>query len=189
MLDIALKFLAQELNAYLLTRTGSDFGKAEISRLMDDTGKYALKDDQLGVSLIHLEEERILKSQVPETRLTGGKHVLLEPPLKLNLHILYAARFSHYDQALRYLAYVLTFFQSHPSFTPEAYPGLDGRIEKLSAELQSLTYEQVNQIWAFIGGKQLPSAIYKVRMVLLQDTARTSIQQPLTQLDTNLHFR
>ncbi|QSQ13857.1 DUF4255 domain-containing protein [Myxococcus landrumensis] len=189
MLDIALKFLAQELNAYLLTRTGSEFGKAEMTRLVDDTGKYVLKEDQLGVSLIHLEEERVLKSQMPETRLTGGKHVLLEPPLKLNLHILYAARFTHYDQALRYLAHVLTFFQAHPSFTPEAYPGLDGRIEKLTAELQSLSYEQVNQVWAFVGGKQLPSAIYKVRMVLLQDTAQTSIQQPLTQLDTHLHSR
>lgn len=189
MLDVALKFLAKELNSYLLTRTGSEFGKAEISKLVDDTGKSVLKEDQLGVSLIHLEEERILRSQVPEPRLAGGKHVLLEPPLKLNLHVLYAARFTQYDQSLRYLSHVLTFFQAHPSFTPEAYPGLDARIEKLTAELQSLNYEQLNQIWAFIGGKQLPSAIYKVRMVLLQDTAQTAIQQPLTQLETNLHSR
>ncbi|MCE9667741.1 DUF4255 domain-containing protein [Myxococcus stipitatus] len=189
MLDVALKFLAKELNSYLLTRTASEFGKAELTRLVDDAGKYVLKEDQLGVSLIHLDEERVFKSQVPEPRLAGGKNVLQEPPLKLNLHILYAARFTHYDQALRYLAHVLTFFQAHPSFTPEAYPGLDARIEKLTAELQSLSYEQVNQVWAFIGGKQLPSALYKVRMVLLQDAARTSIQQPLTRLDTHLHSR
>ena len=58
------------------------------------------------------------------------------------------------------------------------------RIERLTVELQSLGYEQINQIWAFIGGKHLPSAIYKVRMVALQDTAPSGVEQPLTEIRT-----
>jgi hypothetical protein len=67
------------------------------------------------------------------------------------------------------------------------YPALDRSIEKLTTELQSLSYEQLNQIWAFIGGKQLPSVIYKVRMVSLQGIVPTVIQPPIMEINTNLH--
>src|SRR5262245_23329866 len=151
MLDIALTFLVKNLNTYLKARTGSDFGEAELSRLVDDTGKWAVTQEHIGAALINVEEERILKSQVPETTYVNGRHVVLAPPLKLNLHVLFAANLTHYDQALRYLSYVLTYFQAHPKFTQEECPDLDPRIDKLTIELLSLTYEQLNQVWAFIG--------------------------------------
>ena len=187
MLDIALKFIKDELNTYLFTQTGSDSVKVEMSKLVDDTGKYAFDENNIAASIINIEEERIFKSQVPEHTYTNGKHVVLEPELKLNLYVLFAANFKQYDQALKYISYVLTYFQSHLSFTPEVYPSLDSRIEKLTAELQSLNYDQLNQVWSFIGGKQLPSIIYKVRMVALQDQTPTTIQPPLTKINTNLH--
>lgn len=187
MLDVALKFLKDELNTYLLTQTGSDSVKVEMSKLVDDTGKYAFDENNIGASIINIEEERIFKSQLPEHTYTNGQHVVLEPELKLNLHVLFAANFKQYDQALKYISYVLTYFQSHPSFTPQEYPALDPHIEKLTTELQSLNYEQLNQVWAFIGGKQLPSVIYKVRMVALQGRVPTVIQPPLTEINTNIH--
>jgi len=49
-------------------------------------------------------------------------------------------------------------------------------------ELMSLTYEQLNQVWAFVGGKQLPSVIYRVRMIVLQDVEQSSIQPPITKM-------
>lgn len=186
MLDIALKFLVKELGSYLLLRTGTSFGEPEICRLVDESGKWAVTEDHIGASLINLEEERAVKPQLPEAVLIDGRHVVLQPALNLNLHILFAANFKHYDEALRYLSYVLTYFQSHLSFTPTQYPGLDPRIAKLTAELQSPTYEQVNQIWAFVGGKQLPSALYKVRMLTLQDTA-PALETPIAQIAPVLH--
>lgn len=187
MLDTALKFLKDELNTYLLTQTGSDSIKVEMSKLVDEAGKYAFELDTIAASIINIEEDRIFKSQVPEHIYTNGQHIVLEPELKLNLHVLFAANFKVYDQALKYLSYVLTYFQSHPSFTSVEYPALDPGIEKLTTELQSLSYEQLNQVWAFIGGKQLPSVIYKVRMVSLQAMVPTVIQPPIMEINTNLH--
>lgn len=184
MLDVTLKFLAKELNTYLLLRTGSNFGEVELCQPVDDSGKWAIKEDFLGLSLINIEEERILRSQLPETTYLNGQHIVLQPPLKLNLHLLFSARFKQYDQALRQLSHVLTFFQSHLLFAPEHYPGLDPRIEKLTLELLSPNYEQLNQIWAFIGGKQLPSVIYRLRMAVLQDVETAAIQPPLTEIST-----
>ena len=193
MLDVALHFLTAELNAYLVARGArkatDEIGKVEVGRLVDDAGKWAIKDDQVGVSLIHIDEERVMRSQLPETIVSGGKHIVLEPKLKLNLHVLFAAKFQKYDEALRSLSLVLTYFQSHPTFTQDSYPGLDPRIERLTVELQSLGFEQLNQVWAFLGAKHLPSAIYKVRMVALQDSVPASVQPPLSEIVANLSAR
>lgn len=191
MLNIALKFLEDQLNTYLRTRRGSSstLGQVNMSKLVDDEGKSAVTQDTIGTSIINIEEERIFKSQGSEYAYTNGQHIVLEPELKINLYVLFAANFKQYEEALKYISYVLMYFQSHPVFTREEYPELDSRIEKLTAELQSLNYEQLNQIWTFIGGKQLPSVIYKVRMVSLQDDTPISIQPPLTKINTNLHSR
>jgi hypothetical protein len=193
MLDVALNFLTAELNAYLVARGArkatDEIGKVEVGKLVDDAGKWAINDDHIGVSLIHLEEDRVMKSQLPEAILSGGRQVLLEPRLKLNLHILFAAKFQKYDEGLRSLSLVLTYFQSHPTFTPDTYSGLDPRIERLAVELQPLGYEQLNQIWTFVGAKQLPSAIYRVRMVALQDLEPTAVAPPLSEIQTAVTAR
>lgn len=189
MLDLALQFLGDEISGYLHARTGSDAVKCKPSKLVDEAGKYAVVEDSLGVSLIRVAEERTFKAQVPEATYVDGRHVILEPPLKLNLHVLVAAHFKLYDQALKYLSHVLTFFQAHPAFTPAEYPALEVRIEKLLVELESLTYEQLNQIWAFIGGKHLPSVVYQVRLVTLQDQAPPAIRPPITTVQADLGRR
>lgn len=190
MLDVALNFLTAELNSYLVARGArkptDEIGKVEVGRLVDDAGKWAIKDDHIGASLIHIEEDRVMKSHLPETVVAGGRNVVLEPRLKLNLHVLFAAKFQKYDEGLRLLSLVLTFFQSHPTFVPDTYPGLDPRIERLTTELQPLSYEQINQVWAFIGGKQLPSAIYKVRMIALQDAEPKTVVPPVAEIQTTL---
>jgi hypothetical protein len=189
MLDVAVQFLKEELNTFLLTRTGSSTVTVKLSKIVDEAGKYALDINTIGVALLNIEEERIFRAQIPEYSTVNGQHLVQEPEMKLNLHLLFAAHFQLYDQALKYISYVLTYFQSHPSFTSVAYPALDSRIGKLVVELQSLSYEQLNQVWAFIGGKQLPSVLYKVRMVVLQDEAKTAIQPPVMIVNSQVRSR
>lgn len=189
MLDVAVTFLKDELNSYLLARTGTDTVKAALSRIVDESGKYAFGNDSICCSIINIEEDRIFKAHLSDYQTVNGQHVVLEPELKLNLHVLFAANFTHYDQALKYISLVLTCFQAHPVFAPDAYPALAPVIGKLTVELLSLNYEQLNQIWAFIGGKQLPSVVYKVRMVTLQDAAQTTVQPPLTTISTTIQSR
>ncbi|MBV9773848.1 MAG: DUF4255 domain-containing protein [Gemmatimonadetes bacterium] len=189
MLEIALEFLRHQLNDFVAARTGSVSVEVKLARVVDDAGKYAIPPDSLGISLINVEEERTLREQLPTHTYVDGRHLVQEPPLKLNLHVIVAANFQHYDEALKHLSSVLTYFQSHPGFTPARHPSLDPRIEKLTVELQTLGYEQLNQVWAFIGGKQLPSAIYKVRMVILQDLEPTAVQPPVRAIGAALSTR
>jgi len=187
MLQETLQFLGDQISTFLLARTGSDAVKVKPSRVVDEAGKYAFDEDSLCASIINIEEEHAVKSQLPRNTLVDGQQVELQPDVKLNLHVLVAANFKKYDVALKYLSLVLTYFQSHQSFTADAYPTLDARIERLRVELLTLTYEQLNQIWAFIGGKQLPSVVYKVRMVTIQDEAQTEIRPPITAIRTDTH--
>lgn len=190
MLDVTLDFLVKTTNAWLASRAGgSDFGHLEATRIVDDTGKWVITKDRIGVALINVEEDRILKAQLPESTLVNGRHVTLQPELKLNLHLLFAGNFTQYDQALKYLSLVLTFFQAHPVFRQDDHPALDPRVARLTIELQSLGYEQLNQIWAVVGGKQLPSVVYKVRVVALQDREPAAVVPPITVIDATAHRR
>lgn len=189
MLDVALKFLQDQVTGYLKVRAAPTTIEAKMSALVNDAGKYAFAQDQIAATVINLEEERTFKAQLPEYTYVNGQHVVLEPELKLNLYVMFAANFQVYGEALKFLSHVLTFFQSHSIFTSEEYPALDPRIEKLTVEMQSLTFEQLNQIWAYIGGKQLPSMVYKVRMVILQDEVPTAVQPPITTLNMELMNR
>lgn len=186
MLDIALKFIRDEANAYLLARTGSNTVAVNLCRLVDDTGKVAYATESIAASVLNLEEERTLKSHLPEYTYTNGQHIKREPDLKLNLYLMFAANFRVYEEGFKYLSYLLTYYQANPSFTQEEFPALDSRIQKLVMELQSPTFDNLNQIWTFIGGKQQPSILYKLRMVVLQPDAPTGVQLPITKISAEL---
>lgn len=187
MLDIALKFVVDELNEFITARTGSESVQAKLVRFSPEGGSnspYGFAASEIGVTVINLEEERTVRSQLPTHVMVNGQHVVREPDVKINVHVLIGAYFSRYDEALKYIAMVITFFQSHPVFTPGEYPALDPALERLAVELLSPTYEQLNQIWGFVGAKQLPSVVYKIRMVVLQDTAPQAIRPPVTGITT-----
>jgi uncharacterized protein DUF4255 len=183
MLHLAADFLTKELNAWLLQRTGGSFGAAMLTRIATDAGKWAFDEDRVGVALINVEEERTVKTQVPQPAFVEGRQVLREPELKINFYLLFVAYFQNYQQGLKQLSLVLTFFQSRPLFTRTRYPGLDPRIEKLGVDLMSLGYEQLNQVWTFVGAKYLPSVVYRVRLVALQDDEPASVAPPITRID------
>ena len=184
MLDHVLTFFASELNTYFQARTGIAGDDVSPGLVVGDNGKFAIKDDNIGVTVINIEEEATLKDQLPEVRYVQGQHTRVEPQIRLNLSILFCANYKLYDQALKYLSLVLTYFQSNRVFTPGQFPALNSSIERLIVELQTLNYDQLNQIWSFIGGKHLPSVVYRVRLVSIQGNALTAVQPPLTVIDT-----
>lgn len=188
-IDAALKFLTDQINAQLLRRTGTSLGEAELGPLVDDKGAWVQPVNSLRLALFQIDEERSLREQMPSHVLVGGREVVMPPPLKLNLVIVLAARFQQYDQALRTLSLALNYFQSHPLFTPTDSPGLPAGLDRLTVELQSYGPEQLNQMWTCFGAKHLPAIIYRLRMVVLQDDEPTGTGQPITTIDTVLHGR
>lgn len=186
MIDTTLSFLADELNAHLLKRTGTDLGAVTVGALCDDRGLWTQAVDTTRLTLFQIDEERTTREQLPPRTIIGGREVVLPPPLKLNLVLLFAGRFQQYDQALRMLSLILGFFQARPLFTPASSPGLPAGVERLALDLLNYGPEQLNQMWACLGAKHLPSVAYRLRMVVLQDVEPIATGAPITVIETSL---
>ena len=137
--------------------------------------------NRLTISLVNIQEEFTYKN-TPAVRNSESRPVYANPPVFLNLFMLVSASHHDYSTALRMLTLVVTYFQGTKSFTYSSAPvdpsltttnGLNEFSEeflqkfKVSLDLYSLTFEQLNHLWGALGGKQYPFALYKVRVVEL----------------------
>ena len=167
MINKALNFLEQQLDA-VLTAPG-DPEALLLTTLVNEKGELNIQAGQLALMLVNIEEERILKTQQPRERRSGDSVRFANPEIKLNLLVMLAANpgTDNYLTALDRLSQAITFFQGTSFFDKLKYPVLEPEIEKLTIELFPLSLEQQNQLWASLGAKYIPSVIYKVRLVVI----------------------
>lgn len=132
-------------------------------------------DDKIVVSLVNVAEESALKNN-PAVVQSGMGHIEFQPPIHANLYLLFASNFSDYTSAVNYLLRVMEFFQSKKIFkfknapTASADPEVierEGETE-ISVELHTLSFEQLNDLWGSLGGKQVPFLLYRARLIPVQ---------------------
>ena len=189
MIDQALIFIRDELNTYIQSRTNSTNVDIRLSKIATEAGKYAFPEESVALTVINFEEDRLLKDHLPEYTLVNGHQVRQEPELKLSLNIMFAANFKIYEEAWKAISLILTYFQSHLSFTSAEYPALSPKIGKITVNLELLNFEQLNQVWAYLGAKHLPSVTYRIRVVIIQDEVPSGIQKPILSIQTNIHTK
>ena len=158
-----------------------------LTNIVDQENKLLKKGgDFIFMSLINIEEETVGKSQLPYIKTPDDKLNVTNPDIKLNLYIQFAA-FSDdtqsdpgaYERSLKLLDQVVFFFQYKNVFTATQYAELlNDNIQKLIVEPISLTFEQLNHLWATLGAKYLPSIIYKCRMLTFREVV-ISPEKPL----------
>jgi len=188
MIDKALEVLANDIHAYLehlpeLGVTTEDV--ISLSHIVKDNGSIAIDPDSLGLSLVNVEEDRILKSLKTTAIADDGTVSHVNPELKLNLYILIAANFGDYKKGLQYLTGIIRFFQSKNVFTHQNTPDLDSQIEKLIVELHTLSFEQQNHLWGALGAKYLPSVMYKVRLIAIQEAQKADEEPPIRIIESS----
>lgn len=199
MIGLALKLLRDELSDYLFRnrRQGDSITQSDIIlhniALIDgeNSGDFSNK---VVITLVNTEEESTLKNSSNVVRTSAGVKYK-EPPVYLNLYILVTATLGQdlqdaYEFALYRLSLVIQFFQTRKSFTSQNSPFStitgDANISeedkeqlKLNVELYTLTFEQINHLWGSLGGKQMPFAMYKIRLVKIQED--TSFEAPVIE--------
>jgi hypothetical protein len=163
MIDSALACLAQQLDTHLQARAGTGPGQVALARFVDDNGRWAVADDSVGLMLINVQMDRAQKAP-PASDPLAADPAKAEPPLSLNLSVLVAAQSRNYSAALAHLSHVLAFFHAHPVFTRAQYPALGPSVEMVDVTLEAVDYEQLDHIWTFVGGRQVPSVVYRVRL-------------------------
>jgi hypothetical protein len=178
MLVETVAMLLKQLNDYIAQIEGSGGSPGEalpgnIAQL--DRAEVATElDNHLVLSLVNVEEERALKNGPTAFMTSAGDVVYRNRPVHLNLFLLFTANYRNYSTALRRLSQVLAFFQGKQKFTLANSPTPNfpqsGIVDfSLAMDLLSLSFEEVNHLWGFLGTKESPFAIYRGRLVVISD--------------------
>jgi len=187
MLDRALNFLEVQLNG-AISIPGQP-ASVVLTSIVNDRGEVIIQSGQLALMLVNVEEEKILKTQPPKERRNGDSIQFANPEIKLNLLIMLAANpgADNYEAALGRLSQAIMFFQGTSLFDKVNFPAFPPGIEKLTIELFSLSLEQQNQLWGSLGTKYLPSVVYKIRMLVMDQDNFRNESPVIKAIDNRLH--
>jgi len=177
----ATTLLLAGLNQFIHALDGNPLGSADVAILgtpsqTEDPDAGPALENQVLLTVLNLEEEAVLKNG-PTAFREGGSVAVRHRPVHLNLFLVFSAHFANYLTALTRLGQVVAYFQNHKRFDPAAFPGVltglpaDSDL-KVTMELVSLNLEELNHIWGALGGRALPFAAYRARVVvMLEDRA------------------
>ena len=164
MIHEALSYIRRELRDRLPVADGEVM--IESARVLagqnNDLGAY--------ITLVNVEEEPTLRN-LPTVERLGGALQRQEPPIHLNLYLLFSFEFLTYETSLLHLSNTIGLFQEKRVYTAanaSVTNPFPAGLEKLIFELHNMNFEALNNLWGVMGGAYFPSVIYKVRMVRIQ---------------------
>lgn len=168
MLNLALSSIKNHLNEFLVNRLDLDDEVVHVNRLINQNGESGLKNqNKVLLTLINLEQEA--NSQFYNRPVKDGRDVhKLNPPMYFNLNLLCVSNFDSYDESLKFLNEILSFFQTHLSIDVESSDEFNIH-EKLSIEIDPQSYSDMHSLWNSMGAKYQPSLVFKVRHITIQE--------------------
>ena len=174
MIGEALVFLKNHLNAHLNAQSGwapDDSGEDKVVFVDGDKmDPINFKLGAVSALLINIEEERTLRAADPYVRLAeDGSRRTVQPDIRMNLYVLFVARFKQYEQGLTYLSRIIQHFQRHRVLDHRNAPELSDQIDKLILELTTLAFSDQNEVWNALRTTYHPSVLYKVKLVIFKD--------------------
>lgn len=186
MIGKALSFIEDQTNLYFQGLLGPSTEKyasiGNIAKIVENDNNQNDGDSAaVVITLVNIEEDRVSKNPDGIYRNPMGA-VRRNPDILLNLYILFSVNPPNYITALSRISNVVQCFQSTNYFTKENYPSLDPKIERLHLELYTMNFEQINHLWSTLGGKYLPSVLYKMRLVTIVDEANQTEGSLITEI-------
>ncbi len=189
-----LQILKEQLETYLFDSGLEKAVVLENISLWESGSEDAAKvDDKVVISLIHLDEETTMKNS-PHFKVKDNQTEYRNPPVNMNLYILISGNRISYDKSLQSISKTIEFFQGKSLFTSSntvynrtnvAFDVLD--YFKFNVQLYTPGLEQLNNIWGMLGGRQLPSVIYKVQIVQIKHDKKLSAGSVITHVGGDLN--
>ncbi len=145
-------------------------------------GSEGYMQGRIVLSLVNVMEEATLKNSSPYRKFDNHYEKENQPAF-LNLFLLFTSNFTgggnvpndtDYANGLTRLSQIIEFFQSKSVFTVQNSPfpntllNPDLQDVRVSLELVSMTFEQINHLWGSLGGKQVPFVLYKAGILPLK---------------------
>jgi len=197
----AMQILRKELEAFLKPLDADDDRVVELAnvapldKLQAET--HGNDADKVVLTLINIREEKTLKNGPFHRRNDATLQTeYFNPHVFLNLYILVSANQTKYTNALIYLSRIASFFQGKNVFTHlNSLPVTDTEVPetdrmdsfKLILDLYSPSFEELNHIWGTLGGKQVPSLVYCLRLVEVQPRKLEGTGGLVEEIKLNAH--
>lgn len=182
MIDEALKIIKSQLQQFMRLKMQIENveEKVVLTSIVDQRGQSTIPIDSVGITLYRIEED-----QVSEAEQYSPDHqtIRTRPPVKLNLYILFAANFKDYSESLKYIRAVLTFFQTKSYFDTTNTPDMPLGMEPMSLVLHTQSVDQHNHIWGLFGGHYMPSVIYRLRSIYIQEDQVIDVDALVEEMD------
>lgn len=192
MIGTVLSHISDELNTYVCRKQGlsPDVSKVALSSIIGLDGGLAVKGDNLVLlTMIDLRQDPAAPTwqKVPQRDLAGNTWSVKAEAFNVNLYLLFSTYFpDDLKNGLDHLSYVIQFFMSRSTMDRHNSPGLPRQVNKLSFEMETQDFQQKGYMWGLLGGKYLPSVLYKMRMLTFLDSEPEEFRPPITEVDTNL---
>jgi hypothetical protein len=117
------------------------------------------------LSLVSLEEENVLKNNYP-LKLTGTTVTRERSAVYINAYLLFSSKYGKYETALKAISQVIFCFQANKKFLFT----VDGEDQEAILQMHNMGFENLNNLWTVLGGRYLPSVIYKARVLMYQQS-------------------
>ena len=170
MIAAAMGLIARQLNEGLRRSLQTTEDPVVLSSLVEaDGGAAPQATNKVAMFLVNIERE--LASRSPgRVDGTGGRIGVKPPPVNLNLLLMFAANChgANYPEALKFVASTVAFFQARPVIDHQNSPDLERGIERLVLELEPLNLTDLSNLWGILGGRYVPSVMYRVRMITIE---------------------
>ncbi|MGB0929164.1 MAG: DUF4255 domain-containing protein [Chitinophagales bacterium] len=166
MIHEILPVIADELNEFFKLKFDLNEDKVILSSVVNQDGTISIpEENKVIVTLVNIEKDPAR---------SGGSHssvVGMNAPININLYVLFSAYFNtkNYNEALKFISGVIGFFQGKMTFDHRNTPMLPRHADKVIVELISMNLEELGRVWMAIGAKYLPSVLYRVRTISVQE--------------------
>lgn len=191
MIKNVLTYVVDEMDAYFKLRLQPEDDKAKVvlSTIVDQNGSPSIEDRNIVLcSVVNIQEEKLVANQQAIIANSQGYFTKTNPPVSLNLYVLFSAHFTGKlsAEALKFISMVVGFFQAKSTFDQNNSPGLDPKVYKLNFEIYNTTFMEQSNIWGSLGAKYMPSILYKVRMISIKEDPIHGEVAPILQTKTDL---
>lgn len=185
MIHIALTQIRDLLNEHFKNEFSISENKVILSNMIKADGSVAQNvDGKIVFFMVSIDEEAALKNSLNRNYGSErGSFSVKNPALHLNMQLLFCANFDGkiYIEGLSFLSSLIRFFQINKKIDVDLGAGSGGGRSSLSFELCKLDYAQLSHVWSAIGSKLMPSVIYKVGLLVLNDTPISKIVPAVTE--------
>ncbi|TGD57494.1 Pvc16 family protein [Flavobacterium humi] len=195
-----LKFVIEQLSK--LVDPGETVINITNIATLNDGDDFIESKSPIILSIVNIEEDKTLKNQSVYLKNTND-HTSISKHKHPTQHLILSLLFSSYNKDLsKYLdgigklKNIIAYFQQNNSFYYKNddtelidYNTFIGKtaLEKenyhrITIELVSLTMDQLNQMWSYLGSKYMPSVLYKMRLCTIQnpDTIQEKVIKKVT---------